>query len=210
VKRPQDLLVLRTLVLPARLARWTDELVAGAEVTGEDPLLLAAIMDRESLGGDALIPKGPAGTGDWRFYTDVLTGKRHRIGALGHGRGLMQVDDRHHAEWIARLDGRGVPLWQKPFDNIAYGARLLAANRRFLVRALAGYPPSVVAAAAVASYNCGLRGALRHLRKLGPKAPELNLLVAADASTTGCNYSRDVLSRRAAFHANALRAGAST
>ena len=47
------------------------------------PALIAGIGSRESHWGLALSPVGPTGTGD-----------------NGHGRGLMQIDDRWHKDFI--------------------------------------------------------------------------------------------------------------
>lgn len=88
--------------LPPRLARWAVELYAAATAFDLDAILLAAIMDRESLGGDALTPPTPAGTGDH-----------------GNGRGLMQVDDRAHPAFIA------TGLWKHAGFNVFYGGWVL-------------------------------------------------------------------------------------
>lgn len=63
---------------------------------------LAAICDRESVGGLILRPRGPAGLGD-----------------NGHGHGLMQIDDRSFPEFCASED------WKDPLKNIFFGAGVL-------------------------------------------------------------------------------------
>lgn len=117
--------------LPSRLAQWAPQIAKAAIATvpgsvelGQWARILAAVMDRESNGGNALAPKGPAGTGDY-----------------GHGRGLMQIDDR---TWTDFTSGDG---WKDPEANIRFGAELLADNWD---RALG--PPQ-----ALAAYNAGPR-----------------------------------------------------
>jgi hypothetical protein len=70
--------------LPLRLAQWAVEIHFAAALYRLDPLVLAAIVERESRGGEALSPPGPAGVGDG-----------------GHGRGLMQIDDRWHGLFVS-------------------------------------------------------------------------------------------------------------
>src|SRR5262245_9985936 len=87
--------------LPSRLSRWAHPIAAASLATGICPFLIAAVMDRESQGGEALSSGEASGTGD-----------------NGHGRGLMQIDDRSHKDFLkASLDG-GEPLWQLPEFNI--------------------------------------------------------------------------------------------
>lgn len=144
---------------PQRLERWRSSIEAAAEQTGLSPELLAAIMDRESRGGDALTPKGPAGTGD-----------------NGHGRGLMQIDDR---SWVAFCN---IPdRWQDPAQNILFAARILSSY----LRAFGGDLPC-----AVCSYNAGPRRVSRYLvMRPQPTLDELDVL------TTGHDYVTDVLTR---------------
>jgi soluble lytic murein transglycosylase-like protein len=82
---------------------------------GVDPYLLAAICERESRGGEALTPPGPAGTGDH-----------------GMGCGLMQIDRRYWKGWIARGE------WGDPAKNISKGAEILSANMGILRSEIAG------------------------------------------------------------------------
>lgn len=149
--------------LPWRLAQWARQILAAAEAHRVDPLLLAAIMDRETLGGTApqLSVPGPSGTGDH-----------------GHGRGLMQVDDRAHASWLACHD------WTDPAQNIDYGAAVLAEG----LRTFPGCEPGGIAA-----YNCGARRVRKVLQALGEDEDWVD---AFDALTTGGNYVSDVIERR--------------
>ena len=158
--------------LPERLSRWAHELVSAELIFGIDPLLIAAIMDRESLGGDALAPKGPKGKGDG-----------------GHGHGLMQIDDRSHAAFLSAKSATGAPLWQEPWANILYGAQLLKQNlNRFASEALA-----------VAAYNCGPGNVRAALKTVPAGALESEIIAAVDRRTAGGNYSKDVLARRKKF-----------
>lgn len=165
----------RTLAatLPARLSRWSDELAAAAHATKPADFtpeqwggLLAAVMDRESAGGDMLTPKGPGGVGDF-----------------GHGRGLMQLDDRGAKPAASALEQRlaagrlaflSTGRWMQAADNILAGARIL--------RAYYDAAPSLQHA--VAAYNAG--------DKVFP-------LAEPDERTYGGNYSADVLARAAGF-----------
>jgi soluble lytic murein transglycosylase-like protein len=165
--------------LPARLARWAREIGAAALATGVDPFLLAAIMDRESLGGEYLKPRGPAGVGDG-----------------GHGRGLMQVDDRYHASFVAALYGRStLYLWQDPAFACLYGARLLEEN-------MARFGGDELAA--VAAYNASSTRVSATRANLPPGASEAQRLAAMDSLTTDGDYVSDVLARRAGFLAALL------
>lgn len=143
--------------LPPRLAPYGILFAVAGAKYGIDPFLLAAICDRESNGGLALTPPGPSGTGDG-----------------GHGRGLMQVDDRAHATWVHTHQ------WQDPATNIDMGARILAGCIAEFPRALSS---------AVAAYNCGAGNVRRALLEG----------LSVDHLTTGRNYSADVLRRRAEF-----------
>jgi soluble lytic murein transglycosylase-like protein len=139
---------------------------------GLDPLLVLAVLDRESLGGEALTPSGPRGTGD-----------------KGHGRGLMQIDDRAHP-FTSAEDDTGKPLWAEPSFNIHYGCMLLA---RLMLHFKGAEAP------ALAAYNAGQVRVSRALAALPPGATPEQVLAACDAVTTGGDYASYVLKRRAAF-----------
>lgn len=151
---------------PSRVNRWALEFQAAQMAFGVDPFVLAAICDRESLGGTVLQPKGPAGVGD-----------------RGRGHGLMQIDSTYHPTFLAAVGPDGRALWQSPTWNILYGAALLAAN---LASLDGSYP------AAIASYNASLARVLKVLQ-LGKEGNDL--VAALDHLTTGGNYVSDVLTR---------------
>lgn len=155
------------------VAQWMPHFREAGELHGLCPYLLAAMCSRESGGGVFLTPRGPEGTGD-----------------RGHGRGLMQIDDRSHQAFLVRRLPDGRPAWQDARENILYGASLLAEYRK----ALGGELP-----AAVAAYNCGVERIRRVRALLAPDAlPEVRLK-AFDGCTTGRDYASDVLARWASF-----------
>lgn len=78
-----------------------------ARETGVDAFLLYALGQRESRWGEAI--GGPGGTGDG-----------------GHGRGIMQIDDRSFAQWLAAND------WRDPYTNVTKGALILKQKMAFL------------------------------------------------------------------------------
>lgn len=151
---------------PERVRRWAPEFEAAEKAFGTDAYVLAAICDRESLGGAMLQPKGPTGVGD-----------------RGRGHGLMQIDVSYHPTFLSASGPDGRPMWQSPTWNILYGAALLAAN----LTALGGNYP-----AAIASYNASIGRVLKVLQ-LGKEGNDL--VAALDHLTTGGNYVSDVLTR---------------
>ena len=114
-------------------------------------------MDRESGGGILLTPRGPAGTGDG-----------------GHGRGLMQIDDRYHKAWI------DLNLWQIASENIRYAVtHILLPN----LDQLGGIP------AAIAAYNASFEKVWEVVAEFGQDVDRLDVL------TTHGDYVSDVLAR---------------
>jgi hypothetical protein len=134
-----------------------------------DPYLVAAIGDRESNWGEALEPRGPQGTGDG-----------------GHGRGLMQIDDRAFPKWCAAYLSDGTLQWQDPVENVRQACRVIReAWLRFL-----SWPATICA------YNAGQAVADLVERSYPPgEAP----LAAFDAHTTGGDYVADVIDRWARY-----------
>ena len=121
-------------------------------------LILLAIMWRESAFGAALTPAGPTGTGD-----------------QGHGRGLMQIDDRSHADLLASND------WKDAEVNIRLGTQILADC--FAYFRAKRYVEGVLQSAAIAAYNAGCGRV--HAAVCAGHCP--------DEMTTGRDYSRWVL-----------------
>lgn len=108
------------------------------------------------------------------------TAIRNISGDGGHGRGVMQVDDRYHH--IARVtDFKG-----HPEVLIRYGCRMLADNIAWARRFRPGFKPEQHLKMAAAAYNCGRGGVIKAL----PTGD-------CDARTTGKDYGADVLKRMA-------------
>lgn len=109
------------------------------------------------------------------------TGVRNISGDGGMGTGVMQIDKRYH-EFARTPDTWD---WAK---NIMYGARLLATNLK-TARAT-GVDELNALRIAIAGYNQGMSatsGAVADYRKYGDP----------DRTTTGKDYSKDVLQRAA-------------
>lgn len=164
-------------MIPQRVEKYRDvwSTVPG-QVGLPDPYLVAAIGDRESLWGEALTPPGPTGTGDG-----------------GHGRGLLQVDDRAWPAWCAERDSYGDLLWQNPTENVRQGCRVLMTAWMFFLN----WP------ATIAAYNCG-RGRVQAVltqagRVVGPTDGDVDLLHILDFHTTGHDYVTDVVDRWARY-----------
>jgi hypothetical protein len=117
------------LALPSGIGQWSSQIITAANKYRVDPWVLAGIMQNESLGGSALKPPGPAGTGDfiprqsgnlYFKYANPATGMPPD--GLGWGRGLMQVDYGAHNAWVIANN------WRDPQVNISKGAEILRWN----------------------------------------------------------------------------------
>ena len=140
--------------LPEQFRHWLPYVKAAARRYHVSPSVIMAVMDRE--------------TGDPRR---IGLGGHNVRGDGGHGRGLMQIDDRSHSAWLAGHHGG-----MDPRSNIGYGTSIIAANLRQFHgnRHLA-----------LAAYNAGAGNVQRALRNgLSP-----------DAYTANHNYGADVLRR---------------
>ena len=110
---------------------------------------------------------------------------RNVAGDGGHGRGVFQIDDRSHGEWLRRHGAGASGAVPSVADAAAYAAEILGGNLAFgRARGLAG---DALLRFAVAAYNAGAGGAWRGLTEHGD----------ADARTAHGNYGRDVLERMA-------------
>jgi hypothetical protein len=137
----------------------------GANKHGFSIAVIAGIGSRESHWGLILNPPGPSGTGDF-----------------GHGRGLLQIDDRAFPQFI------GTGKWKDPRENILFGSQVLADNRAFMQRRTSLQGKELLRAA-LAAYNSGPGNALRALNDRGD----------VDFLTANRNYGKDTLSRAGWF-----------
>jgi hypothetical protein len=187
--------------IPARSRPYAQALINAAlrvPVPEIDAFILCALIERESGSGEYLIPRGPGGTGDG-----------------GHGHGLAQIDDRSHGQWLSQNN------WQDPFTNINYGAQLLYSDLFFLSKKTPipgltdgnsvnvsvnqanrrGVSPGAYAdsrpiqdinlllKATLSAYNAGI----------GAVLISLSVGCDTDLTTTGSNYSQDVIQRASNF-----------
>src|SRR3954451_6420616 len=84
--------------IPAQYRQWLPQVQAAAKKYNLDPALIFAVMSRE-------------------------TGGKNIRGDGGHGRGLMQIDDRSWGSWLSSHNGG-----MDPASNIMKGAEILRAN----------------------------------------------------------------------------------
>lgn len=127
------------------------------------------------------------------------TNMKNIVGDGGHGRGWLQIDDRFHHDFLAShrgcVSGSFTPTRQSAAPrglvpsltaSTIYAIGLLRSNISFARSH--GVPEGTVLRFAVAAYNAGAGGALR-----GFQAGDV------DRHTTGSDYARDVLGRKAAI-----------
>jgi len=159
---------------PFRLWRWRFEIQQAADKYGFEPALIAAIMERESQGGEALTPPTRLGTGDG-----------------GHGRGLLQIDDRAHPAFCSNIE-----LWGDALQYVMFGAMVLDWGRKTTGGHIEG---------AVACYNTGWAREkngviIPHLRELYASVkPRLPTIEELDRYTTGHDYVKFVMDKFAVY-----------
>ena len=110
------------------------------------------------------------------------TGIRNIAGDGGHGRGVLQIDDRYHT--IAATTN----FLAHPEVLIDYGCMMLADNLRLVQGRWPSFTSQQHLKITAASYNAGMTGASRG-------AVEGD----ADKYTTGHDYGSDVVKRTALF-----------
>ncbi len=124
-----------TAALPSVLRPWAQYMLSAGRSYSIDPWMLAGICYRESLGGTALKPPGPGGTGD---FTPRGPGSRYfqfanpsnglpADGQGGWGRGLMQFDYGAENAWVTTHD------WTDPQTCFNRAAEILAGRYAFFV-----------------------------------------------------------------------------
>jgi len=149
-------------VIPECVARWKDLASPIALSYKLDPLLVLAIMFQES------------------------SGNPDAVGFDGHGKGLMQIDDRAWPAWFTRV-GDG---WKDPRTNVQKGCDIFSNAMRKLNQDSAG---------ALCAYNAGLGTATRVQSTLPGDATLEQRVHAFDLHTYGHVYVSSVLAHRAQF-----------
>lgn len=156
---------------PFRIWRWRFEIQQASEKFGLEQAILAAIMERESLGGEALTPPTRLGTGDG-----------------GHGRGLFQIDDRSHPAFCADIE-----KWGNALENAMMGASIFAWG----LKKTNGHLPGACAVynagwAREKDDINGVRHTVPWIRELYAHTPEPDNLTL-DRFTTGNDYVQAVM-----------------
>lgn len=126
------------LALPSGIGQWAQQILNAAQQFSVDPFVIAGIMQNESLGGSALRPQGPGGTGDftprktgmYAKYANPATGLPPD--GEGWGRGLMQIDFGVHNAWVTSNN------WRDPQVNINKGAEIFRDALRYFSNAPGG------------------------------------------------------------------------
>jgi peptidoglycan hydrolase-like protein with peptidoglycan-binding domain len=108
------------------------------------------------------------------------------VGDSGHGRGLFQIDDRFHGDWLAKHGARGGGTTPRIKDAAEFAAAMLASNASYAEQK--GVGSDQVIRFAASAYNAGCGGALA-----GFQAGD------CDKKTAGGDYGTDVLERLAAI-----------
>ncbi|MCB0711666.1 MAG: peptidoglycan-binding protein [Ignavibacteriae bacterium] len=142
-----------------------------AKRAGVPPSVICGIGSRESEWGlsTALDKRGPGGKGDH-----------------GHGRGLMQIDDRYHA--FARTG-----KWDNAEANILYAAKVLISSRAYIAKRYT-LDDKTLLRATLAAYNCGPGNVAKALAKGRD----------IDFYTTGRDYGANVLDRAGWFQTKGI------
>lgn len=133
---------------------------------------------------------------------------RNIVGDGGHGRGMMQIDDRSHGGWLASVrgcrSGSSLPRYSSALPagrvptisaGLGYAVALLESNVAECMRR--GVHEGHRTAVAVSGYNAGITGAINSYMAHG-STPS-----AADRATTGGDYAADVLERARVLRVNA-------
>lgn len=108
------------------------------------------------------------------------------VGDKGHGRGLFQIDDRFHADWLAAHGAPGPATTPRVEDAADFAASMLASSLAFARQNEVPAPDRL--RFACSAYNAGAGGALE-----GQQSGD------CDRKTTGADYGRDVLERLGAI-----------
>jgi peptidoglycan hydrolase-like protein with peptidoglycan-binding domain len=101
----------------------------------------------------------------------------------GHGRGVFQIDDRFHGDWLRQHDAGAPGAVPSVEDGAAYAAQLLSSNVAY--GRSKGLDGQALLKFAAAAYNAGAGGAWKAVQQSGDP----------DAGTANHNYGADVLDR---------------
>jgi len=108
------------------------------------------------------------------------------VGDGGHGRGLFQIDDRFHGDWLAQHGAPGAGTTPHIKDAAEYAAALLASNVVYAQGK--GVRADLLVKFAASAYNAGCGGAYS-----GFQGGD------SDRKTAGGDYGADVIARLAAI-----------
>jgi transglycosylase-like protein with SLT domain len=159
------------LSIPSVARPYADVIRQVAFEQGIDPFVITALGMRESQWGALLSPRGPSGTGD-----------------AGHGRGLMQIDDRTWGAWLDSND------WTDPYTNVTKGALIFLGHlSQAISRGLSG---DAATQAAIGAYNRG-PGAIGNVA--AAVAAGTDPLIAANIGTHNGDYASDVFGKAQAY-----------
>jgi hypothetical protein len=208
--------------LPRRLQKWWELSVMASNLHMVDACLILAVMDRESLGGEALRPKGAAGTGDWtpRHWSRYAEAEEEVRRRVRHWQPTQEEYARHikrpfegqPPEICMPIDGQGFGRglmqldWMAPanFEFLdtehprggpawANPWRNISAGAELLGKRLRQFDGDTFLAAA--AYNAGPGAVSAVLRNLTTPSSDEARHAAADKVTTGDNYASDVVGR---------------
>lgn len=207
--------------LAPRLEQWRPAALESGARWGVDPALILAILERETRGGVANRPAGPAGTGDWKPRRWARYSKR--------------PDPERFKRWFPsyeehqKLFGPKVAVVEicMPADGLGWGRGLMQidyadpANYAFLEAMLDGAPtwqhgPSNIDYGtsklsalismfdgredfAAAAYNAGAERVRDAILGVTSPTTDWRRVKAADSVTTGQNYASDVMTMRERF-----------
>lgn len=124
---------------------------------------------------------------------------RNVVSYDGHDRGWLQISDRYHADWLAKVRGCEEGSWEPIYESalmpglvppLGHAALKAISILRGSHQYLAGFgvPEPEVVPPMIAAYNCGSGNALRAWKEK-----------SVDRYTTNQNYSSDVLMRQRAI-----------
>jgi hypothetical protein len=198
----KEMSIMAKLKLPPRLDRWRQQIIRAANQTvpqGMDAsawaALIAAIIDRESAGGDSLNPPGAYGTGDtaprWRMDSPL-------IAMLASGRTKPYVDGRLLWELNpplacgAIVAGWGYGLGQHDYE---FGNRSLIDSGKWMD------PQTNINATAMllANLYTQANGDLKKTAAAYNAGAKAFTVTDPDSVTTKKNYASDVLARQRSY-----------